>query len=236
MAAWSRSPRLVWRLARSRLARWILKTASALDTVGGSTARASTVALVSSGIRTTQRIVSGRGTDTAMTPAGVSHDTVRPPWSAAATLSGCPSARAARARSAARSSGVPATALAPSIPPIHAAALDPSPRLSGIAFTHSIATPVNRRPAASKSVRAARATMLASVAGSWPRPSPRTETVTPSASASVSSLYRASASPSASKPGPRLAEVAGTRTCAIIGVRGPGPPGYRWSRRDSTTA
>src|SRR5207237_4867305 len=125
----------------------------------------------------------------------------------------------------ARSSGVPATALAPSIPPTHAAALEPSPRLSGIACTHSIATPVNRRPAASKSVRAARATMLASVAGSWPRPSPRTETVTPSASASVSSLYRASASPSASKPGPRLAEVAGTRTRAIIGVPGARPPG-----------
>src|SRR5439155_1061242 len=69
--------------------------------------------------------------------------------SSPATLSGCPSARAARARSASFVRGEPRRALPATSPPTQAAALEPSPRAAGTRFVHSSAHPVNRRPAAS---------------------------------------------------------------------------------------
>src|SRR2546427_13181692 len=54
--------------------------------------------------------------------------------------------------------------------------------------------------------------MLSAVRGSRAAPSPSIATLTPSASDRTTSLWSAHARPSASKPGPRLADVAGTLT------------------------
>src|SRR5256886_16293693 len=54
--------------------------------------------------------------------------------------------------------------------------------------------------------------MLSAVRGSRAAPSPSIATLTPSASDRTTSLWSAHARPSASNPGPRLADVAGTRT------------------------
>src|SRR2546429_525698 len=54
--------------------------------------------------------------------------------------------------------------------------------------------------------------MLSAVRGSRAAPSPSIATVTPSASDATTSLWSAHARPSASNPGPRLADVAGTLT------------------------
>src|SRR5207245_9372379 len=54
--------------------------------------------------------------------------------------------------------------------------------------------------------------MLSAVRGSRAAPSPSSATVTPSASDRTTSLWSAHARPSASNPGPRLADVAGTLT------------------------
>src|SRR5881397_4440120 len=54
--------------------------------------------------------------------------------------------------------------------------------------------------------------MLSPLCASQSAPSPSTRTVIPSASSATTSLWSDSARPRASKPGPRFAEVAGTRT------------------------
>src|SRR2546426_5123589 len=54
--------------------------------------------------------------------------------------------------------------------------------------------------------------MLSAVRGSRAAPSPSIATLTPSASDRTTSLWSAHARPSASNPGPRLADVAGTLT------------------------
>src|SRR5436309_13432701 len=54
--------------------------------------------------------------------------------------------------------------------------------------------------------------MLSPLCASQSAPSPSTRTVIPSASSATISLWSDSARPSASKPGPRFAEVAGTLT------------------------
>src|SRR5206468_3752870 len=91
------SERPAWRLASSSATRWTLNTASSSGTEGGRSARPSAVELVTAGIKTTQARLRGTGSETAAMPAGTAHDTVRPPRTAAATLSGWPSARAASA-------------------------------------------------------------------------------------------------------------------------------------------
>src|SRR5439155_1480440 len=124
---------------------------------------------------------------------------------------GWPSARAASASSASRSSGEPRSAFPAAKPPTHAAALEPSPRASGTRFTHSSRTPRKGRPAVSYASLTPRTTMLSASFASSVAPSPRRLTSTRSASSATTSLWRASASPRASNPGPRLADVAGTR-------------------------
>ena len=84
-----------------------------------------------------------------MTVASLTQETVSPPKIAAATLSGCPSARAARERSASFVRGAPSSALPATRPPTHAAALEPSPRAEGTRFVHASAHPLNGRPVAS---------------------------------------------------------------------------------------
>ena len=108
------------------------------------------MALVSSGTSTTHRSAAGTGTEMAMTrPSLSAHDTVSPPHSAAATLSGWPSARAASASNASRDSGPPSSALPATSPPTQAAALEPRPRAGGMRLTQASATPLNVRAAAS---------------------------------------------------------------------------------------
>src|SRR3989442_13777957 len=60
--------------------------------------------------------------------------------------------------------------------------------------------------------------MLSAVRGSRAAPSPSIATLTPSASDATTSLWSAHARPSASNPGPRLADVAGTLTWTRTGV------------------
>ena len=66
--------------ASNNATRCTLKTASARGTESGRTARASAVALVTSGTRTIQRSDAGTGSETvAMRPSPSAQDTVRPP-------------------------------------------------------------------------------------------------------------------------------------------------------------
>src|SRR6266542_1406582 len=125
--------------ARRSPMRWRLNTASARDTVTGSTARASLVELWASGTRTTQVISAGTCRYTAATLPSTAHETVRPRRRAAATLSGWPSARQASASTASRSSGEPRLALAATRPPTQAAALEPRPRAGGMRLTQWMA-------------------------------------------------------------------------------------------------
>src|SRR5436309_84883 len=62
----------------------------------------------------------------------------QPPRSAGTMLSGWPSSRAPRAASSAGASGSPSSAFAATIAAARAAALLPSPRVSGIAFSASM--------------------------------------------------------------------------------------------------
>src|SRR5882724_10742939 len=211
-AAGRRSRRPALSAPSSRPMRWRLNTASARDTESGSTARASLVEPSISGMSTTHRMAGGTGSDSATTRTPVLHDTVSPPRRAAATLSGWPSARVASSSKVSRERPPPDRALPATSPPIQAAALEPMPRLGGMRFTQRSATPRNGRPAASKAMRTARATTLRAPVSSRPAPSPSIATATWSASSASISLCSAKASPSTSKPGPRLAEVAGTRT------------------------
>src|SRR6266542_1749511 len=71
-------------------------------------------------------------------------------------------------------------------------------------------------------MRAARTTTLSGPLAREPAPSPSMVSETRSASSKTTSLYRQSASARTSKPGLRLAEVAGTRTRTRIPQRIPG--------------
>src|SRR2546428_10019381 len=145
-------------------------------------------------------------------PAGVPQDRVRPPKSAGARLWGCPSALAASPSNASRESGEPRSALPATSPPTQAAALEPRPREVGMRFTHASSHPVNARPAASYASFTPRATTLPPSRARRSAPSPSIFTLARSPSSATTSLWSASASPSASKPGPRFADVAGMRT------------------------
>src|SRR5207247_3863666 len=91
---------------------------------------------------------------------------------------------------------------------------EPRPRACGMALSQVSSSPAGwstpSRPNAASIDRTARCD---SSAASSPAPSPRTvtRTLVPDTRA-VTSSHRHSASPKASKPGPRLALVAGTRT------------------------
>src|SRR5207245_9070103 len=113
---------------------------------------------------------------------------------------------------ASRESGQPRSALPATSPPAQAAALEPRPREVGMRFTHASSHPVNARPAASYASFTPRATTLPPSRARRSAPSPSIFTLTRSPSSATTSLWSASASPSASKPGPRFADAAGMRT------------------------
>src|SRR5439155_18340897 len=115
--------------------------------------------------------------------------------------------------------GAPRSALPATRPPTQAAALEPSPRAVGMRFTHASVQPLNTRPAASWASFTPRATTFPASRARRSAPSPWIFTVTSSPSSAQTSLCRVNASPSASKPGPRFAEVAGTRPGTRTGLQ-----------------
>ncbi len=163
----------------------------------GSAWRARAVDSVTSGTMTTKARLTSRGSRTARTPPLTLAAATRPPTVEAAALSGCPSIWAATASG----SLAPAAAAAATA----RAADEPSPRAMGICDR----TVMARRsvPATSMATRAAR----------WegssdsPAPSPSDRTISLVAGSTSTSTYRSNAMASVSKPGPRLADDAGTR-------------------------
>ena len=124
-----------------------------------------------------------------------------PPYSAAATLSGCPSISAARSNTGASSSYMWSAATRPAT---IAAPLDPSPAETGICE-------LMRNDNPSDGCRASNARTHRLVRSLGRSASPASTLVSPVSSTSSSS-WMASAAAIESKPGPRLADDAGTRT------------------------
>src|SRR4051812_18028356 len=95
-----------------------------------------------------------------------------------------------------------------------AAADDPRPRLCGMRLAHTISSPRGLLASRSSVARSERTTRLRALRATVAAPTPATSTVRPGSSVTrtTTSSYRPRARPSASKPGPRLALVAGTRT------------------------
>ena len=157
----------------------------------------------------------GRGADRAGATDPSGSAIVNPPNTAGAALSGCPSIRAACANTAAGSCQLTEERGAASTAPATAAAEDdPRPRSSGIRLS---AVQRERRAAPGRPRRATDAIDAAHQVGAvggqlvgalaLPRDTPGSASVS-----TVTSLQRSSASPKQSNPGPRFAEVAGTRT------------------------
>src|SRR4029077_2102049 len=146
--------------------------------------------------------------------------TVTPPRSAAATLSGCPSSTAA---SGSGSASRPHQARPAATPAAIVAALEPSPRASGMRFRIANASPAGSAPAAAN----ARTNRLDSSAGRPSAPSPSTATATPSppGADTTTSFRSSSATARQSNPGPRLADDAGAVTVSRSGNDGLRPGG-----------
>ena len=99
------------------------------------------------------------------------------------------------------------------MPATIAAAEEPRPRPCGIRFTQRSPSPGGWPPVTANAARIARTTRWSSPAPARSAPSPEISMDSPDSQTHAStSSCRLSASPSASKPGPRLALVAGTRT------------------------
>ena len=120
--------------------------------------------------------------------------------------------------------------MAAATPATTAADDDPSPRASGTRLRACIAT--GGRDRASATVRIDDETRSEPSVASSPAPSPSHETVGGSSVATTTSLHSSSARPKQSNPGPRFAEVAGTRT---EGLRD-GPLGQAWFAQPSALA
>ncbi|SQD96030.1 hypothetical protein FMEAI12_3430010 [Parafrankia sp. Ea1.12] len=207
----------------SSAARPMFTAASACGTCFGRAPRACSVDWRRDGTNTTGRSSPSGATRRDRGTSPSYQATVRPPSRAAATLSGCPSiALATRSRPAAPS-GPPARASAAVTPATIAAADEPRPRPCGIRFTQRSASPGCAHSSSSKVARIARTTRCASSAGTASGPTTSMESPD-GVSRTDTSSYSPSARPSASKPGPRLALVAGTRRRTAPGGRPPPGP------------
>ena len=130
------------------------------------------------------------------------------------------------------------SSLAPTRPPTIAAAELPMPLHSGIRLISRTVSRSGMRPACAKTRSAARTTRFPRPVGSDFSPRPFTVTQTfgspddrnPPAVCRITSLQRFTASPRQSKPGPRLAAVAGTVTCTEFGHLQSGPFHHRVER------
>ena len=89
----------VWTACSSSAVRCTLKTASARDSVAGSTPRAFAVASPTRGVAITTRTRDGQALATLVTPLGPWLLAVSPPRIEALTLSGCPSSAVAASSS-----------------------------------------------------------------------------------------------------------------------------------------
>ena len=152
-------------------------------------------------------------------PSSLGSATVNAPYRAAATLSACPSTSLATRRSVRRSSGSPMIALAATTPPTMAAALDPRPRATGMAERCVTWYAPSVSAAASAAARADTTNRLSSPVGmpfsmpfSRALSSPSRFTDQARAGRRSNSARRGNAMANESKPGPRFALEAGTRT------------------------
>src|SRR6185437_5001409 len=199
------------RAATRSAARPAVCTASAWSTWAGSAARARVVSSSSAAITHTKSTGQERSRS-ARAPSAAVQATVTPPSSAAATLSGWPSSAAA---SGSGSASRPAQACPAATPAAIVAALEPSPRASGMRFRIANESPAGSAPAAAK----ARTNRLAPAVAtpSAPSPSTRTSPASPPATDTTTSLRSSSATARQSNPGPRLADEAGAVTLSRSG-------------------
>ena len=120
-------------------------------------------------------------------------------------LSGWPSSSVPKPRMASRSRGSPRSALAPSRPAARATALAPRPRATGMRARYWAHRPSGASfPTCEYRRRAASAAMRSAGSGEKPAGVAFVDITT--------SAQRSRAMPRQSKPGPRLAVVAGART------------------------
>src|SRR4029079_4127347 len=96
-----------------------------------------------------------------------------------------------------------------------AAADEPSPRSSGIRFTPWSATAGTMPPPTRAACAISFETMSVPSVGSSPAPCPSHVTPCAASVSTVTSFHRSRAKPKQSNPGPRLAEVAGTRAVSF---------------------
>ena len=151
-------------------------------------------------------------------PPGWIQASVKPPSRAGATLSGWPSISVANCSNRSCVSSWPPPGSNPrpnSRPPTIAAAEDPCPPPCGMALRQRNQTGGKSRSIARQARAIARTTRWVSSLGTSPAPTPSTSTRRPSVrNVALASSYRCSARPKQSYPGPRFADVAGTRTVA----------------------
>src|SRR3569833_3649634 len=219
----------------SSAARPELAAASACGTISGSSPRARSVARRASGTSATGRTPGVTFSLVSRGPEGVCQAIVRPPARHGATLSGWPSIRVASARTSSAVNFSPSgcRARAARMPATVAAEEEPSPRACGMRLTQRIRSPgaavPPMSPYAERSVRAIRSSSPRPAVSS---PSPLTSIDRPDPAISTStSSCRLRASPSASKPGPRFALVAVTRTLTTYVKEAPSPARSRELQR-----
>ena len=207
----------------SRALRAAWRAAAACGTVWGSAARISCVRLSRWGMKATGIHASGtRKRRSAIRSSASGSAIVNPPYRAAATLSGWPSRRAARASSSSASMVRRPTAAPSTTPATIAAALEPSPRAEGIMLDTSMRQAA--APGADETRSPSRKARIRrfSPAGSSSRgtPSPRALSTIPTSSPTHSSArsFSERATANESNPLPRLALEAGTSTLATGGI------------------
>ena len=177
--------------------------ASAIGTCWGIAPRASSVNTFTSGMTTTSARPSGGCMRRARGPGTRA---VMPPSRQAAALSPCPSNSIARARMSLGDQRRCPRALAATRPAHTAAADDPRPRPNGMRLWQVISRPSRL----SMPLASALQKRLSAFSGTSPAPWPVTCTTSgPSRRTMSTSFDRSMASASTSKPGPRLADVAG---------------------------
>ena len=155
-----------------------------------------------------------------------------PPSNEGTTLSGWPSMSMASSSSFSLPSASPARALAPINPATMAVALLPIPRAGGTASCTRASKAIGCIPTSRHTRWAARYTRLSGPPRRW-EPSllsmiSSKRSAPPSSTLSWNWLFRSSAAPRQSNPGPRLAVVAGTSTTTVVPISG-FPIGVRWA-------
>mmetsp|Transcript_17981 Transcript_17981/g.72078 ORF Transcript_17981/g.72078 Transcript_17981/m.72078 type:complete len:243 (+) Transcript_17981:181-909(+) len=93
---------------------------------------------------------------------------------------------------------------------------EPRPRANGMRFLHTYASGGTGSPATSKAFLTPMQHKFVSSCGTWSAPSPEDSMLNALARDTVSSDHMSSAMPRQSNPGPRFADVAGTRTVTEV--------------------